>query len=530
MWKRKCKLLYAAILLTWVAVAANGQESSSSSSLTNDDYYPDIPGPFFADQSDRKVALPPDQQATMHMDAHEFRSSNPAKLAIVSTVYQVNDMLADWIRYYLEVIEFDVAIVFIDHPTEEDGGTVTTEAKLRQTWGNKLLLVRRGAALDLELETVVNVYNRFGGFYPFEVQARQLLHLGFVADRTKELGIDWVLHLDLDELWVLPTNDNVHSHFEKLNQDGITQAVYSNIESIPLLTDLPKNETVFHAMTLFLRSELSLSQQAQFQETRAVRAQRQKATDKSLYLQGYWVGKSASRISTGTIFPWDVCRNALPPEVWGATKIAVYDDLSGPIILHYISSTGPTAWMAKYSHLASFSDKSFDPDRVDPAWIAQRPGVESEFPAATTQLPFARISRDTLMNVSDEDEAMEWYRSVIGLSPPMKHALRKAGVLVKVTEVAKEVSSWMMGASPLTGQSTKGFPAIFSAPTTTCEGFPHFQCHVRGKECCTFLSSPAFMFMQHQLGYRGKRMDERKEWLKAQEELAKRREDGPDEL
>lgn len=529
MWKRK---LYPAIL-TWATavVAINGQESLSSSSLANDDY-PDIPGPFFADQSDRKVALPPDQQDTMYLFAHEFRSSNPAKLAIVSTVYQVNDMLADWIRYYLEVIEFDVAIVFIDHLVPEDGTTVT-EAKLRQQWGNKLLLVRRGAALEHELETIVKLYNRFGGFYPFEVQARQLLHLGFVADRTKELGIDWVLHLDLDELWVLPTNENVHSHFEKLNQDGITQAVYSNIESIPLHDDLPKNETAFHAMTLFLRSELSLSQQAQFKETQAVRAQRQSATDKSLYLQGYWVGKIASRISTGTIFPWDVCRNALPPEVWGNTKIAAYDDLSGPIILHYIS-TGPEAWISKYSHLASFSDKSFDPDRVDPAFFEQRPpGVQAEFPAATTQLPFARISRDKLAAANSHvsvEEAMEWYRSVIGLSPHMKHALRKAGVLVKVTEVAQEVSTWI-DVSPPSGQSSKGFPAIFSAPTTTCEGFPHFQCHVRGKNCCTFLSSPAFMFMQHQLGYRGKRMDQRKEWLKEQEELAKRRrQDGSDEL
>jgi hypothetical protein len=511
---------------------------------------PDIPGIFFAHeqphQSDRIASLTPEERS--YESAHTIvktPGAPPTKLAVVTTVFKVNEQLNDWIRYYLEEVKLDVAIVFIDYPVErgktstsactitdegeeiceatkldsssDDLDGTPTEESLRTKWGHqKLHLVRRGPALDAELEAIgTELYDRYGGFYPFEVQARQLLHFGWVASRANELGVDWALHLDLDELWLLPEDEKAQSHFSNLNRDKVTQAIYSNMEVLPLKEDLKEGESIF-SQTQFLRSEMCIYRQEHYEQTNTVRLERQVATGKQMFYQGYWAGKTASRISTGTIFPHDVCRNAIPPSTWDVAKFAVFDDMSGPLVLHYIS-TGPEAWRAKYTLLGDVSDRSFDPSRIDPSFLEKRPDAAEHFPPSTTKLPFERISRDQVEKQLPI-EVLDWYRTNMCIASDREESLREAGVLVEIRDVVDIMTGWDDHADKATtNQAATKFRPQTSAPASTCPQAPHFQCHVRSKHCCQFLSSNAFMFMLHQLGYRGKRMQEREDWLRQRE-------------
>jgi hypothetical protein len=363
------------------------------------------------------------------------------------------------------------------------------------------------------------LYDRYGGFYPFEVQARQLLHFGWVASRANELGVDWALHLDLDELWLLPEQETAQSHFSNLNRDKVTQAIYPNLEVLPLKQDLQEDESIF-SQTQFLRSEMCIYRQEHYEQTNAIRLQRQEATGKQMFYQGYWTGKTASRISTGTIFPHDVCRNAIPPSTWDVAKFAVFDDMSGPLILHYIS-TGPEAWREKHTHLGNLSDRSFDPSRIDPSFLEKRPNATEHFPPSTTKLPFERISRDQVEQRLPI-ELLDWYRNNMCIASDREELMREAGVLVEIRDVVNVMAGWDADDVDVdeatTNQPATKFRPQTSAPASTCPQAPHFQCHVRSKRCCQFLSSNAFMFMLHQLGYRGKRMQQREDWLQKREQ------------
>jgi hypothetical protein len=492
---------------------------------------------------------------------------------VVSTVVDVGPMLRDWLRHHLSRVGFDRAIVFLDDPRggqDDPTGELTharelaaaagedpavrdglladpvTEESLADEWGDALVLVRRGAALETRLERL-ELWDKFGGFYPFEVQARQLLHLALVANESLALGVDWALHIDNDELWLPPSGEDAVTHFADLSADAVTQAVYANVEMTPQREDVPEGATVFATATEFLRSELCLARGDQLAAARAVRESR----PGQIFFTSYWVGKIASRVSTGTIVPHDVTRNAVPERFRDATRIAVFDDAGGPVILHY-ANAGPEAWRAKYARLGDISDRSFDDTRVDPAFFAARPHARRVIPRATRQLPFARESRDLLRRVrraaaaaattttttttttndngknmdkddrfsdddkvgdrDEEERARQIYRDTFVIPDPLLPGLRKTAVLVNITTVARSARGWYARPTgrrieyrPLPRTETRGFRPEVSVPPSTCAAFPHFVCHTRSIPCCRILSSPAFLFLQYQLGYKGKR-------------------------
>ena len=82
--------------------------------------------------------------------------------------------------------------------------------------------------------------------------ARQELHVELALRRSARDGLDWLLHIDLDELFVSQTG-NAAEHFAGVPADATTVA-YLNHEGVPepAAADLETNR--FSAITLFRRN------------------------------------------------------------------------------------------------------------------------------------------------------------------------------------------------------------------------------------------------------------------------------------
>lgn len=64
-----------------------------------------------------------------------------------------------------------------------------------------------------------------------EVMTRQEFNVYHAAVKAKLMGMDWLVHLDIDELFH-PNKTNLQSHFKLLNADNVGSFIYQNYEAI----------------------------------------------------------------------------------------------------------------------------------------------------------------------------------------------------------------------------------------------------------------------------------------------------------
>ena len=118
--------------------------------------------------------------------------------------------------------------------------------------------------------------------------ARQMLNVQIAINLSANMGIDWLIHIDIDELFYVPGN-SVIDHFIDLENRGISNVKYLNLESISTsfdASDFFKEIKHFklHPSLLNLTQQNFIKNQVRY-------------LNLPLYYLFYMNGKSAAKIS-----------------------------------------------------------------------------------------------------------------------------------------------------------------------------------------------------------------------------------------
>lgn len=253
------------------------------------------------------------------------------KAAIVTTVINVEAVIDFFISYHLN-IGFDHIFLFFDDPSETsiqkaraypNVTVVLCDDALREKWSTTRLL---------------RTHKAYSSFIDREVMARQILNAEIACQMAVDMGIDWILHIDGDELFYSP-RQSVKDHFSELDKKGVGQVTYANHEAV---TERLEYDNFFKEATLFKRN-FSLLTEAQI----ALLMSDPIFGRGSRYFHYYSIGKSAA-----------VVRDGLVPV--SVHKFMDEDDplQEEPSILHY-PLCGLQNLARKYRTIGFFDDKWF---------------------------------------------------------------------------------------------------------------------------------------------------------------------------
>ena len=209
------------------------------------------------------------------------------KTAIVTSYRGAAPILDSFLRYHLS-LGFDHIFLFCDDP--EDPGTeiarrypavivVPHDEELRGRWRETPLYRERAEWFETYLDR--------------EVQARQVLNVEVAAGMALERGIDWLLHIDADELFHCP-GTTVAEHFRRLSEQGCSAIRYVNHEAAP---EDPDVVDPFLEVTLFKKHPRLLPGQVYSEEQRRVIGSIPGCPRHFFHF--YRNGKSAARVAPG---------------------------------------------------------------------------------------------------------------------------------------------------------------------------------------------------------------------------------------
>jgi hypothetical protein len=259
------------------------------------------------------------------------------RTAIVSQVKTFRSQLDIFVAYHLSV-GFDKIYLFFDDPNdpsieafakEDRIVTIPVDAALKKRWTR--LPFYKGLKKHIETNFI----------------ARQPLNMAIALDLAYNDKIDWLLHIDPDEVFYCPAFRNVNEHFAELSEKNIYIVNYCNHEAIPESSDIVDH---IREVTLFKKNFLVLNP-AQIEMINSVHQSYKK------YYYFYGNGKSATRVVKG-IQPFG------PHNfVFSKKKLEPLQPFSqfstDPCILHY-PCCGFASFWDKYQVLGNFKDIWFD--------------------------------------------------------------------------------------------------------------------------------------------------------------------------
>ena len=166
------------------------------------------------------------------------RHTRPAfRVGLVCTMRDNASSLDSFICYYL-ALGFSTLLLYADDP--EDEAVVVA----RRYPADRVLLRTHDAALREEWRRLPS-WGRLQLYAATEVQARQMLNAEHAMQRSLALGLDFLLHVDSDELLHLPCataggdggggggGEALQAHAALLSQRGALQFTYRNLEAVP---------------------------------------------------------------------------------------------------------------------------------------------------------------------------------------------------------------------------------------------------------------------------------------------------------
>lgn len=299
-----------------------------------------------------------------------------SRVAIVTTLRDAAATLGSFVAYH-RAIGFEHFFLFFDDPAdpmldwargEPDITAIPRDSDLRRTWGELALWNEAAAHVDRE------------------VMARQILNAEHAMTLARAKGLDWLLHIDADELFYAPDGDAA-AHFAAFALAPPDLATYANYEAVPETEDAAD---FFRSVTLFKKPFAVPSSP----EARALAARAGQSTDAFFHFYGN--GKSAVRLAAHGMLPANVHTFARRGESTVAWT-------RGPFILHY-ACCGFAAFWRKYLTLGRFPDKWWG--TTD---IAQAVG------------PFHLQARDAVMDAvasNDVARARHFYRERLMITDP----------------------------------------------------------------------------------------------------------------
>jgi hypothetical protein len=261
--------------------------------------------------------------------------------------------LESFIRYHLGV-GFDHLFLFFDDPGDSALSTARTFPP------NFVTAIPRDAE-QREREKQCSRYDFLQDCLETEVQARQELNAQIAMQRSKELGLRWLVHIDIDELFFTRQN-SVKGHFRSLEKQNIYQMTYLNHEAVPEMND---TEDYFRTTTLFRRHHFSVPISSSGRKCMKFWEER---TSHGQYMLVYDCGKSAVRVTDGAT-PKSVHSWTLPAKSPRRSCTALADprqmDLRAfvackdPCILHFVVC-GFSWFHDKYTTLGRFADSWYN--------------------------------------------------------------------------------------------------------------------------------------------------------------------------
>ena len=249
--------------------------------------------------------------------------------AIVTTLKHPGEPLGSFLTYHFS-IGFDRIFLFFD---DEFDPMIPLAASFPG-----VTVIKNDASLKAEWKKT-RIYSRNADVTSFideEVMARQLLNVEVAVKLAHDFKIDWLLHIDHDELFFTKSG-NVKEHFQVLSASGIKSMQYLNHESIPEKVTI---NDPFKEVTLFKKNPMILSKNEI--------GYLEKLSDQRHFLY-YWNGKSSGKVS----------EDPEPEHVHGFKYHQAHHVTSDPCILHY-PVCGLTNFIEKYKILGKFKDKWFD--------------------------------------------------------------------------------------------------------------------------------------------------------------------------
>eukprot|EP00930_Biecheleria_cincta_P034147 TRINITY_DN23617_c0_g1_i1.p1 TRINITY_DN23617_c0_g1~~TRINITY_DN23617_c0_g1_i1.p1 ORF type:complete len:828 (-),score=149.61 TRINITY_DN23617_c0_g1_i1:9-2492(-) len=152
------------------------------------------------------------------------------RVALFSQIRDCASVIETFVRHYA-ALGFVKLLLYLDDP--DDAARQVLEASGWVQAGFVELV-----AVDEGLKRVwpsLPSWRRVGHFAEMEVQSRQILNNEHALIRARQLGVDWLLHVDSDELLCLPSV--APDFFSRLAQRGCTMYTFTNVEGVPEAAD-----------------------------------------------------------------------------------------------------------------------------------------------------------------------------------------------------------------------------------------------------------------------------------------------------
>ena len=269
------------------------------------------------------------------------------RVGIVCQVRDASTRIESFVKYHLKV-GFAMIYLYFD-----DCGEIDDAEKARRAGGDKVQIRFRDANLVEEWSTLVG-WDKLKAFAHGDVQVRQMLNALHALKRARSDRLDWLLHIDSDELFY-PGEEakTIHDHFSDLDKTNCGVFTYYNYEAVP---EEDTEEDPFRTVTLFKRSLAVVPPDI---DEGILDFWRSRSPNNEVFLF-YQNGKSAVRCS----------RSAVPASVhvWltndgpangrsndHRNKGLTFDKSVTCAVLHF-ACTDSTALWRKYSLLGNFSN------------------------------------------------------------------------------------------------------------------------------------------------------------------------------
>lgn len=336
------------------------------------------------------------------------------RIGIVSTVYQ-SSMLDIWCKYHFSLGIAHLILIFdhLEEPSEEAMAT-----QLRKRYGPDRLTIWSGEDTRFRwkslpdsssVEELLSFTN--SGASSFAISARQTLNasVALQAAKTEECGgssLDWLLHLDDDELFYLEGASrggvSLEDHFNALTTAGIQLARYLNHELlIPANSQQPMSFKINPRLAEVFLGVNGWKKLAQYLEL----------SDTRPYFHGYTNGKSAICVKHGEMAAGMHSWKLKDPTAVDTSRV-----LAGPSILH-----------CRFPTLAAFQQKYIAISDATVEDLKQELFERSSLEHTATCL--IRQGRDTGANDQQIEQALEKLHHVLQFSDDEIESLSMAGLL-----------------------------------------------------------------------------------------------------
>jgi hypothetical protein len=305
------------------------------------------------------------------------------RVGIVSMMREPGAVLTTFVNYHRNIGFTDFIILF-DDPEDPDLALARTldgvipipvDHTVRQAW-----------------QSLKN-YEHCKDHVDQTVGARQLLNIEYGFNVALEAGIDWLLHIDIDELFYINKND-LAGHLQMLESTGKEAAAYYNYEAVPESLDI---DNYFQQVSIF-KKPIKLLQKQNIRRRGIWPPSRR-------YFNFYNNGKSIVRVMPGVCplgaHRWTHAERELERVVF-----------FNPCILHY-SVCGYKYFEQKYRHRGNFSDIRIDKD-------LRQSGAELDLDA-----------RDAFMT-GNEEAAKKLYEQRVMMDPSTRDRMLEAGILRRI--------------------------------------------------------------------------------------------------